>query len=245
VRTVALANQKGGVGKTTTAVHLGHGLSIAGARVALVDLDPQANASTALQSMGGTAEEMAEGPLAAFRELSPRFWLLPSPGLEGPVAQDAQPDTDGLVKIVKALEPEIDWLLVDCPPRMDRWGWTAMRLCREVLIPVQAEFFSMQGLSHMIATLDQARREHENHGQLLGVLLTMVDLGEPISIEIIQDLRENLGAGLLDAMIFRDPRLVEAASHGQSVFEYDVFSKGARAYAELTREVIHGRAAAR
>lgn len=240
MRSLALANQKGGVGKTTTAIHLAHGLAMAGARVALFDLDPQGNASVAVQGMEVPSTE-TEGPLSWMRQMGPSWWLMPSPGAERNLGRDARLDTDGLVALASQLEGQLDWLVVDCPPRMDQWGWAGLRLCREVLVPVQAEFFSMQGLSHMMQTLEQARREYPGRATLHGVLVTMLDAAEPIAREIVGDLRDNLGPDLLQTLIFRDPRLVEAASHGRTLFEYDIFSKGARSYGELVREVMHGR----
>ncbi len=242
MRSVALANQKGGVGKTTTAVHLAHGLALAGHRVALFDLDPQGNASLALQTMAD-GEPAADGPLSVMRPLQAGFWLLPSPGAERNVGRDTTLDADALAELAASLEAELDWLIVDCPPRMDEWGWAGLRLCREVLVPVQAEFFAMQGLSHMMQTLDQAQREFPGRAELMGVLVTMLDCREPIAREVFANLRDNLGSDLFQARILRDSQLVEAASHGTSLFDYNLCSKGARSYAELVREVMHGREA--
>ena len=239
MRSVALANQKGGVGKTTTAVHLGHGLALTGARVVLLDLDPQGNASLAVEAMGRDST-VTTGPLSLMRQLEDGFWILPSPGAERNLARDATLDTEALAAMVETLEQEVDWLLVDCPPRMDQWGWAGLRLCREVLVPVQAEFFAMQGLSHMMHTLEAAAREFPHRAKLMGVLVTMLDLGEPIAHEVLRDLRANLGSNLMRSLIFRDSQLVEAASHGKTVFEYNLFSRGALSYGELVREVLHG-----
>ncbi len=239
MRSVALANQKGGVGKTTTAIHLAHGLALAGQRVALLDLDPQGNASLAVERMHHDPGEVV-GPFELMRPIAERCWILPSPGAERNLAHDETLNTDALVAMVEALARDVDWLLVDCPPRMDQWGWAGLRLCEQVLIPVQGEFFAMQGLSHMMQTLEAAQREFPGKAQLLGVLVTLLDLAEPIAQDVLGDLRANLGPQLMRAVIYRDAQLVEAASHGVTLFDYHPFSKGALAYADLVREVLHG-----
>lgn len=240
MKSVALANQKGGVGKTTTAIHLAHGLSLAGNRVVLIDLDPQGNATLALQSMEATTSPATKGPLSDLRLLSEDFWLLPSPGAERNLAPGAAPDEARLQELVKGLDREgIDWLLVDCPPRMDAWGWTGIRLCEAALLPVQAEFFAMHGLSQMMDTLDKATIEGEC-GRLMGVLVTMFQSGEQVSVEVLDDLRKNLGSKLFQSVIFRDSQFVEAASHGVSLFDYNLDANGARSYGELVREVLYG-----
>ena len=243
MRSVALANQKGGVGKTTTAVHLAHGLALVGQRVVLFDLDPQGNATLALQSMSAPARAPRPGsPFAPLQKLMRGLWILPSPGAERNLAADVRPDADKLGSLAKALAGEgIEWLVVDCPPRMDAWGWAGLQLCREVLLPMQAEFFSMHGLSQMMETLRAARRKWAGHGALMGVLATMIDPREAIAMEVVEDLRKNLGSQLFESLVFRDPGFVEAASHGKTVFDYDLDSIGARCYSELVREVLYGR----
>ncbi|NLG61996.1 MAG: ParA family protein [Candidatus Cloacimonetes bacterium] len=244
MRSIALANQKGGVGKTTTAVHLAHGLALSGACVALLDLDPQGNATLGLQGMIDEAADVddPQSPFSVMQALRDGLWLLPSPGAERNIAPSTVPDTKKLRALRDALaEAGVEWLVVDCPPRMDAWGFAGIELCEQVLLPVQSEFFAMHGLSQMIQTLRIARKQFPDRADLLGVVATMVDLKESITREVIQDLRDHLGGTLLDAMIFRDLAFVEAASHGQSIFHYRADAKGAFAYAELVREVIHGR----
>ena len=235
MRSIVLANQKGGVGKTTTAIHLAHGLCLAGQRVALFDLDPQGNATVALQGMA-TADGSAE--LEGLPALAPTFWLLPSAGAS--LARGAKPDVERLNELVERLTPQLDWLVVDCPPRMDEWGWAGVQIAQHVLVPVQAEFFAMHGLSQMLATLDAASAEFPGKAMLRGVLPTMVDLREPIATEVLDDLRKNLGQRLLDTVILRDASLVEAASFGISVYQHLPFSKGALCYAELVKELLDG-----
>lgn len=235
MRALALANQKGGVGKTTTAIHLGHGLALAGFRVAIFDLDPQGNATLALQESLSQAEDAPLEPLVAVGE---RLWVLPSAGADRPIAPTEQLDLDGLEGLRRRLEDEVDVLLVDCPPRMDSWGWAGLRLCNEVLVPVQAEFFAMHGLTRMMDTLELARREAGRGTELLGVFVSMFDPREQIALDVRADLQRNLGDMLLDTVVVRDPQFIEAASHGVSLFDYNPLAKGARCYASLAREVL-------
>jgi chromosome partitioning protein len=238
LRSVALANQKGGVGKTTTAVHLAHGLAMTGLKVALFDLDPQANATVSLQGME-SGQDLDGGSF--LRHIFPDLWLLPSPGESGPVDRFASVDIARLRQLVAGLPLDgFQWLVVDCPPRMDQWGWAGLQICGEVIVPVQADFFAMHGLSQMLKTLDSASHEFKGSAKLLGVLPTMVDVCEPIAREVLEDLRRNLGDRVFQSVILRDLQLVEASSHGRTVFAYNPRSKGALCYGELIREVIHG-----
>lgn len=238
MRSIVLANQKGGVGKTTTAIHLAHGFALAGRRVLLMDLDPQGNASVAVQGM--LSEDAPKGPHEWMVPVAERLWLLPSAGGEAVQSGEATIDTGRLQAFVAGLEGEIDVLIVDCPPRMDEWGWAGIQLCEEVIVPVQAEFFSMHGLSQMMSSLEQAAKRYPGKGKLRGVLPTMVDTDEAVAKEILEDLSHNLKGLLLNTVIFRDSSLVEAASHGQSVFVHSPWSKGALCYTELVQEIIDG-----
>jgi chromosome partitioning protein len=238
MRSIVLANQKGGVGKTTTAIHLAHGLALAGKRVALFDLDPQGNATVAMQAI--TSEADFDADLEGLTKLDDRLWLLPSPGDGSTLARNATIDISRLKDLVDRLSDRLDWLVVDCPPRMDEWGWAGVQIAKHVLVPVQAEFFAMHGLSQMLASLEAASAEFPGKAILRGVLPTMVDLREPVTLEILEDLRKNLGDRLLKSVILRDTCVVEAASFGQSVFQHSPFSKSAFCYAELVKELVDG-----
>ena len=243
VRSIALANQKGGVGKTTTAVHLAHGLALTGAVVVLLDLDPQGNATLGLEGMQDDAANVQDpdSPFSVLQALSDGLWLLPSPGAKRNIDRGTVPDTRKLTALSAALsEAGVEWLIVDCPPRMDAWGWAGLELCEQVLLPVQSEFFAMHGLSQMIQTLRVARKQFPGRGDLLGVVPTMVDLKEAITQEVLANLQRNLGQNLMRSLVFRDLTVVEAASHGQTLFRYRLGSKASIAYGELVREVIHG-----
>lgn len=237
MRSVVLANQKGGVGKTTTAVHLAHGFALAGRRVVLLDLDPQGNATVALQGM---ESDLDGNEFELLVQVAEGFWLLPSSGAVSTPERTATIDAGKLRSLVTELEPRVDWLVVDCPPRMDEWGWAGVQICDHVVVPVQAEFFAMHGLSQMLASIEAIATEFPGKAGLRGVLLTMVDAAEPVALEILEDLRRNLGHLVLDSVIFRDASLVEAASHGKSVFVHSPWSKSALCYAELVKELIDG-----
>jgi len=236
-----LANQKGGVGKTTTAIHLAHGLALRGDRVALFDMDPQGNATVAVQNM------LVDSPTAApvpdlLRQVQDDFLLLPSPGAAQVAAADARLDEPRLRALVEQLDGDgLEWLVVDCPPRMDAWGWAGIQLCQQVLVPVQAEFFAIHGLSQMLETLEEGRVNLPGSCDLLGVLPTIVDLHEQLSREVIEDLRRNLGDSVFETVVLRDSMVVEAASHGQTVFCYSPGCKAAFSFAEMVREVVDGR----
>ncbi len=238
MRSIVLANQKGGVGKTTTAIHLAHGLALAGQRVAMFDLDPQGNATVALQGMEGGSE--AEGALANLMPVAERLWILPSSGAAPFIEHKAHIELEKLAGLVRELEPQVDWLVVDSPPRMDEWGWAGLQLCEQVIVPVQAEFFAMHGLSQMLASLQVAAERLPGKAKLRGILATMVGMEEPVAAEILEDLRRNLGSQVLATVIVRDAAVVEAASHGQTVFLHSPWSMSALCYAELVKELIDG-----
>lgn len=243
MRSIALANQKGGVGKTTTALHLAHGLALTGATVVLLDLDPQGNATLGVEGMLREEQEVADEnhPFSVLSALEDGLWLLPSPGARRNIDRSTVPDAKRLAELTAALEDHgVEWLIVDCPPRMDAWGFAGLQLCKEVILPVQAEFFAMHGLSQMIQTLRGARRQYPGRAELLGVLPTMVDRRESITEEVLGNLERTLGNRLLRSTIARDTTIVEAASHGRTLFSYRPRAKGALAYAELIREVKHG-----
>ena len=184
MRSVVLANQKGGVGKTTTAVHLAHGFALAGRRVVLLDLDPQGNATVALQGMESGLEVNG---LEQLVQIAEGFWLLPSSGARAAPERSLTIDAENLRSLVAEFEPRTDWLVVDCPPRMDEWGWAGVQLCDHVVVPVQAEFFAMHGLSQMLTSIEAIATEFPGKACLRGVLLTMVDSDEPVALEILED----------------------------------------------------------
>ena len=223
------------MGKTTTAIHIAHGLALAGQRVLLLDLDPQGNATVALQGFEAPAEK--DAPHSALLSVAPRLWLLPSPGGAG---SGAGGDVARLRAICDECASQVDWLVVDNPPRMDALGRVGIELTEEVVVPVQTEFLAMHGLSQMLGTLEEVASAHPGKARLRGILPTIVDPREPVALEVLADLRRTLGDRVLQTVIFRDAHLIEAASFGTTAFQHCPWSKGALCYAELVQELIHG-----
>ncbi|MCR9244433.1 MAG: ParA family protein [bacterium] len=239
VRSLVLANQKGGVGKTTTAIHLAHGFALSGKKVALFDMDPQGNATVAVQQMSG-GHEAKKGALTMLEPVAKNLWLLRSPGAESLVEPGADIEVDRLLELVQELAKVVDWLVIDCPPRIDAWGWAGLQLGDEVLVPVQAEFFAIHGLSQMLAAMEVAAKQLDGKARIRGVLPTMVDASEPVTLEVVEDLRKNLGDLVLDSLVLRDSNLVEAASHGKTAFAHCPWARGALCYGELVMEILDG-----
>ncbi len=193
----------------------------------LVDLDPQGNAVVAMQGM---QETVASG--SGLRSVAEGLWLL-APHGDG----DRDPDTGFLERLRKEISSaDADWLIADCPPRMDEWGRVGLHICEQVIVPVQAEFLAMHGLSQIMATVEATG----GSCRLAGVLSTMVDWSEQICREVVANLRSHLGSMVFESVILRDTSLVEAASHGKSVFSYSPGSKAALCYGEFIREVCGG-----
>jgi chromosome partitioning protein len=226
-------------------MHLARAMALGGRQVVLVDLDPQANATLGLSAMQASVDPpdgVSEEILASIEAKAEGFWLVPSPGARKVLPRSPRLDEKALDLLLEGLEPWADWVLVDCPPRIDDWGWAALSRCSEVLIPVQAEFFAMQGLTQALRTLEQMRGLETAGPALLGIAVNMIDAELPMSREVVEDLRQHLGDRVFAASIPRDPGFSEAASHGVTLFEHSCSSKGARAMASLAREVLHGRA---
>ena len=246
---VAIANQKGGVGKTTTAVALAHGLSLAGREVLLVDFDPQANATSAV---GVRPENVlpqdhylvsAETPVRVKVTRLVRLSLLASsPALHvvGRILA-AAPDKEFRLKRALAAHKEVfDFVLIDCPPSISLFTSNALVAADVVLVPVQCEFFAMEGLAQMVSVIRSIRKGPNPGLEIYGILLTMFDAAVAINRDIVAEVRTHFAGEVFDSVIVRDIALTEAASHAKTVFEYAPRSRAAFAYAGLTREVLRG-----
>lgn len=249
---IAVANQKGGVGKTTTTINLAAALVEQGNRVLLVDLDPQGNASTGL------------GIATVDREYTTYDLLLDDAGLDEVILQTA---TEGLSIIPATVDlssadielisnekrsfllhdalrqPAMDqyrwdFVLIDCPPSLNLLTVNAMIASHSVLIPLQSEFFALEGLSQLMLTIREVRQTANRALRIEGVVLTMFDARNNLSQQVEQDARDNLGELVFETKIPRNVRVSEAPSFAQPVLDYDPTSKGAEAYRELAREVI-------
>jgi chromosome partitioning protein len=247
-----LVNQKGGVGKTTTAINLGAYLAYYGQRVLLVDLDPQANATSCLKIdkhvvKGGTYEALlGTVPAGNFILHNPRLKLslLPaSPALAGGevelVGELARES-----RLRKALAPvadRYDYVLIDCPPSLGLLTLNGLVAARDgVLIPVQCEYLALEGISQLVQTINRVRNALFPDLKVRGVLLTMFDVRTNLSNDVVQEVRRFFPEQVFTAVIPRTVRLAEAPSYGQPISAYAPSSNGAHAYASLAREVLEG-----
>jgi chromosome partitioning protein len=243
---LAISNQKGGVGKTTTAINLACALAISGKKTLIIDLDPQANATSGLVCEHLANERLH--PLVSGKDgeeilslcRTENLTLLPSTPKLLKVEQEMSRFPDGQTRLRKWLSGfnHFQYVVIDCPPANSMLTTNALTAAGGVVIPIQCEYYAMEGLARMIETVDQVRRSTKADLEVAGVLLTMYDPQLDLSHEVAREVRSFLGDRVYRTTIPRDVSLSEATSYGLPVFAYAPRGAGALAYLELAKEVI-------
>lgn len=243
-RVLCVANQKGGVGKTTTSVNLAVGLARAGRDVLLVDLDPQCNATSGLGS-----RPTARHPLVSRRPLRESLEATDVEGLEllpgsrsfqdvETLAGSEESESETLSRHLVGGMASFDYVLIDCPPSLGALTQTALASSTEVLMPLQCEYFAMEGLAQMIEVIRKVMGRRQGRLQFGGIVLTMYDHQLELTHEVDREVRDFFGEIVYQTVVPRDVAVCEAPSHGKSVIDHAPRSRGARAYVELCLEVI-------
>ncbi len=247
--TIACANQKGGVGKTTTVVSLASYLALDGHRVLLVDMDPQGNATSGLGIDRESIEQSVYDVLLAGADISAtvretrveNLSVLPSDRSLAGAEVELVPSSARERRLKQVLEPAregYDFILLDCPPSLGLLTVNSLTAADSVLIPLQCEYYALEGLGQLMATVELIREHLNPPLQLKGVILTMHDGRTSLSADVTTEVRRHLGSQVFEAVIPRSVRLAEAPSYGQSIASYSPSSRGALAYQALTAELL-------
>jgi chromosome partitioning protein len=249
-RVIAIANQKGGVGKTTTAINLGACLAVAEQRTLIIDMDPQGNATSGLGIQRGEVERSVYDVLVEGADLTsateseihfPYLHLVPSTrdlvGAEVELVNQAERELV-LRRAVEQVRDEYDYILVDCPPSLGLLTLNTLAAADAVLIPIQCEFYALEGLSQLLNTVRLVQRNLNPRLEIDGVLLTMFDQRLNLSRQVADEAKEYFGDRVYRTVIPRNVRLAEAPSFGKPIVLYDILSAGAQAYLSLAREMM-------
>lgn len=250
-KVIAISNQKGGVGKTTTAVNLSCGLARLGKKVLLIDLDAQGNASYGLGAVPEPGQNtiyhvlLEDLPIeeAIVHKDVPHIDILPSntmmSGADGVLNRMEDSSRDLLLR--QAIEPvrdQYDFIFIDCPPSLGLLNTNALAAADTVLIPIQCEYYALEGVTQLLLSIRLVQKTSNPHLSIEGALMTMFDIRTRLSVEVSQEVRKTFGQLCYQNSIPRNVKLCEAPSRGLSIFEYDPRSSGAMAYAELAKEFL-------
>ena len=244
---VAIANQKGGVGKTTTAVNLGASLAVAEQRVLLVDLDPQGNASTGVGCTPGEAKdgsyevllrEVKAGDVVT-KTTMPHLDVLSSSQDLVAIERELYEANDSTTRLIDALKPvrdNYDFIVIDCPPSLGMLTINALTAADLVIVPLQCEYYALEGLSQLVGTVERVKASLNPKLQIHGVLLTMFDSRNNLANEVASEVKQHFH--VYESVIPRNVRLAEAPSHGKPAILYDASSRGSYSYLNLARELL-------
>lgn len=249
-KSIAVANQKGGVGKTTTAVNLAAIIASWGNRVLLVDADPQGNATSGIGVQRGSFRRSLYHSIVLGEPLSAitlptsiaSLQVIPAnKDLAGAEIElvDVEQREFKLKNALASIEANYDYVIIDCPPSLGLLTLNALTAAKSLLVPIQCEYYALEGVTELFDTLARIRRLHNPGLMIEGLLLTMYDERTNLSAAVAADLRDFYGLQVFQAVIPRNVRLAEAPSYGKPIISYDAHSKGAEAYSQLAREIIH------